>query len=156
MPAGPYRCQPHHSKRLLWTCPWPCGFSGYEQQKLFLPGTLSCACAGGHGIAWDGSYSEQLQHIVENMYANGKPIAAVDHGPCALVHARNRQAGHPDQGKSILYDRQARGSTHVVLLPGFSFFEHAACLCVCTSRQPASSSACNRVDLWYPGSVNRA
>ena len=48
--------------------------------------------------------------MVEAMYAAGKPIAAVDHGPCALVNARIRQAGHPDQGKSILYDRQARGN----------------------------------------------
>ena len=68
-------------------------------------------CAGGHGIAWDGSYNKELQRIVEYMYANNKPVAAVDHGPCALVHARIREEGHPDQGKSILYERQARSST---------------------------------------------
>lgn len=68
-------------------------------------------CAGGHGIAWDGPYNRELQRLVENMYANNKPIAAVDHGPCALVDACICQAGHPDQGKSILYDRQARDCT---------------------------------------------
>ena len=74
-----------------------------------------CTCTGGHGIAWDGSFNKELQRIVEDMYASSKPIAAVDHGPCALVHASNQQAGHPDQGKSILYDRQARDNNSAAL-----------------------------------------
>jgi hypothetical protein len=50
----------------------------------------------------------ELRRVVEGMYMDKKPIAAVEHGTCALVHACVREAGHPHQGKSILYDRQAR------------------------------------------------
>ncbi len=43
---------------------------------------------GGHGPLWDLADDEHSQRIAETMYAQGKPVAAVCHGPAALRDAR--------------------------------------------------------------------
>ncbi len=67
------------------------------------------ACkAGGHGIAWDGPFNKELRRLVEEAYATGKIIAAVDHGPAAIVHARNIKLGDPREGTPLVFRKDVR------------------------------------------------
>ena len=59
-------------------------------------------------MAWDGSTNEALQCFIEQMCASNKPIAAVDHGVCALVTACISRADDPNKGQCILYDKKVR------------------------------------------------
>lgn len=62
--------------------------------------------AGGHGIAWDGPFNPELRRLIEAAYLQKKLIAAVDHGPAALVQALNRDQDDPAYGQSIIYHKQ--------------------------------------------------
>lgn len=44
--------------------------------------------AGGHGPLWDLVENDDSLRLIETMYANGKPVAAVCHGVAALRDAR--------------------------------------------------------------------
>jgi len=44
--------------------------------------------AGGHGPLWDLAENHDSLHLIERMYASGKPVAAVCHGVAALRGAR--------------------------------------------------------------------
>jgi putative intracellular protease/amidase len=57
-----------------------------EFDALFFP--------GGHGPMWDLSKDESSITLIESMAAAGKPIAAVCHGPAALIKAK-RPDGRP-------------------------------------------------------------
>ena len=72
---------------------------------MFL-GDSPSTCAGGHGIAWDGPFNPELRRLIEDAYRQRKLIAAVDHGPAALVHAINRREEDPDYGAPILARKQ--------------------------------------------------
>nr|WP_298373671.1 type 1 glutamine amidotransferase domain-containing protein [uncultured Halomonas sp.] len=50
--------------------------------------------AGGHGTMWDFPASEALASGISGMLENGKPVAAVCHGPAGLVSALNEN-GEP-------------------------------------------------------------
>ncbi len=63
---------------------------------------------GGHGIAWDGPFNPELRRLIEDAYKQRKLIAAVDHGPAALVHAINRREEDPDYGTPILARKQVQ------------------------------------------------
>lgn len=43
---------------------------------------------GGHGVMWDFPDSTAVQQITKSMYENGQVVAAVCHGPAALVNVR--------------------------------------------------------------------
>lgn len=43
--------------------------------------------AGGHGPMWDLSNDKNSIALIEDIYNAGKPVAAVCHGPCALLKA---------------------------------------------------------------------
>ena len=43
---------------------------------------------GGHGTMFDLAQDERLRRLIETLWAEGKPIAAVCHGVSALVEAR--------------------------------------------------------------------
>lgn len=58
---------------------------------------------GGHGPLWDLATNAASISLIENMIAAGKPVAAVCHGPAALVNAKG-----PD-GLSILAGREVTG-----------------------------------------------
>ena len=58
---------------------------------------------GGHGPLWDLAQDRTSIALVEAMVAAGKPVAAVCHGPAALVNAKA-----PD-GRSVRAGRQATG-----------------------------------------------
>ena len=53
---------------------------------------------------------------METAYASNKLIAAIGHGPAALVNARNRKRGDPTEGRPLLYDKQARRHAQSVRL----------------------------------------
>ena len=54
-----------------------------EYDALFLP--------GGHGPLWDLATDEICARIILDFYNSGKPVAAVCHGPAALIKAAERQ-----------------------------------------------------------------
>lgn len=60
---------------------------------------------GGHGIVWDGA-DEHLKRAVERMWAAGKVVAAVCHGPAGLLAACD-PAGQP-----IVRGRRITGFTN--------------------------------------------
>jgi putative intracellular protease/amidase len=43
---------------------------------------------GGHGPLWDLVDNDDSRHLIETLYAQGKPVAAVCHGAAALRNAR--------------------------------------------------------------------
>ncbi|CAG37029.1 type 1 glutamine amidotransferase domain-containing protein [Desulfotalea psychrophila] len=56
---------------------------------------------GGHGPLWDLAEDRHSIALIESIYAAGKPVAAVCHGPAVLRHART-PAGEPlVKGKSV-------------------------------------------------------
>jgi putative intracellular protease/amidase len=58
---------------------------------------------GGHGPLWDLSEDRYSIHLIETLYAAGKPVAAVCHGPAAFRGARA-----PD-GSPIVRDKSVTG-----------------------------------------------
>jgi putative intracellular protease/amidase len=50
--------------------------------------------AGGHGTMWDLATSKSVAAILSKAYAQGKIVAAVCHGPAALVNAQ-KASGEP-------------------------------------------------------------
>lgn len=55
---------------------------------------------GGHGPLWDLANDEHCGRLILDFYNTGKPVAAVCHGPAALIKAEELQAGFL-QGKRI-------------------------------------------------------
>lgn len=55
---------------------------------------------GGHGTMWDLPDSEALTRMIEDAWRSGKIIAAVCHGPAALVAARDKR------GEPLVQDRR--------------------------------------------------
>jgi putative intracellular protease/amidase len=47
-----------------------------------------CFVVGGHGIMWDGVENQTLQRILARAFEQGHIVAAVCHGPAALVNVR--------------------------------------------------------------------
>jgi len=58
---------------------------------------------GGHGPLWDLSEDRHSTSLIETLYAAGKPVAAVCHGPAAF-----RAARAPD-GSPIVRDKSVTG-----------------------------------------------
>jgi putative intracellular protease/amidase len=56
---------------------------------------------GGHGPLWDLSEDRRSIMLVETMYAAGKPVAAVCHGPAAFRHAKAPDGSPLVRGKSV-------------------------------------------------------
>jgi putative intracellular protease/amidase len=116
---------------------------------------------GGHGPLVDLAHDEILHGLVARHDAGGKLIAAVCHGPAALVHARRadgapffegrratgftnteeRLAGLHDEVPFLLEDAmKAKGADfHSALLPMLSHVEHDGNLL--TGQNPRSSDA---------------
>lgn len=73
---------------------------------------------GGHGPLWDLAEDRDSVALIEALYAAGKPVAAVCHGPGVFRHART-PAGTPlVQGKAVTgfanSEEEAVGLTGVV------------------------------------------
>lgn len=56
---------------------------------------------GGHGVMWDLAVDAQLQALLASAYASGKVIAAVCHGPAALVNVRLPNGSFLCNGKRV-------------------------------------------------------
>lgn len=56
---------------------------------------------GGHGTMWDLPDDPNVTAIAAGMYSRGRPVAAVCHGPAALVNARSTQGDYLVSGRRI-------------------------------------------------------
>lgn len=61
--------------------------------------------AGGHGAMWDFPLSEDLQKVTREIYENGGIVAAVCHGPAALVNVKL------SNGKYLIENKRVSGFT---------------------------------------------
>jgi len=58
---------------------------------------------GGHGVMWDLADNQPLATLLAKAYENGKVVAAVCHGPAALVNVRL------SNGKPLIAQRRVTG-----------------------------------------------
>ena len=56
---------------------------------------------GGHGPLWDLAEDRDSIALIESLYAAGKPVAAVCHGPAALRHAKAPDGSPLVRGKAV-------------------------------------------------------
>ena len=56
---------------------------------------------GGHGPLWDLAEDKDSIALIEALYAAGKPVAAVCHGPAAFRHAKAPDGSPLVRGKSV-------------------------------------------------------
>ena len=56
---------------------------------------------GGHGPLWDLAEDRHSITLIEDMYAQGKPVSAVCHAPGVLRHAKSPDGTPLVQGKSV-------------------------------------------------------
>lgn len=64
-----------------------------EYEGIFLP--------GGHGTMFDLPNNETLQRIISDLYGRGKIVAAVCHGPAALVNVRRADGAFLVEGRRL-------------------------------------------------------
>src|SRR5688500_12108128 len=57
--------------------------------------------AGGHGVMWDLPQSEALAKILSHTYEHGGVVAAVCHGPAALVNVKLENGSPLVRGKRL-------------------------------------------------------
>jgi putative intracellular protease/amidase len=57
--------------------------------------------AGGHGTMWDFADSPAAQKVIREIYETGGVVAAVCHGPAALVNAKLSDGGYLVAGKRV-------------------------------------------------------
>jgi putative intracellular protease/amidase len=57
--------------------------------------------AGGMGTMWDFAQDERLGTLAASLYESGKVVAAVCHGPAALLSARRRDGRHLVTGHKV-------------------------------------------------------
>lgn len=74
--------------------------------------------AGGHGTVWDFPNDEALASVAAGIYENGGVVAAVCHGPSALVNLTLSDGRHLVDGKNVAAftnaEEAAVGLTEVV------------------------------------------
>ncbi len=82
----------------------------HKYDALFYP--------GGHGPLWDLVGNPYSIRLIEQIYAAGKPVAAVCHAPGALIHARTADGAPLVQNKDVTgfanSEEDAVGLTKVV------------------------------------------
>ena len=73
---------------------------------------------GGHGPLWDLAEDKSSIALIEAMYADGKPVAAVCHAPSVLRHAKSPDGSPLVEGKTVTgfsnSEKRAAGLTGVV------------------------------------------
>ena len=45
---------------------------------------------GGHGLLWDLTQNTSSINLIETMFEEGKPVAAICHGPCVFMHTKDK------------------------------------------------------------------
>jgi putative intracellular protease/amidase len=87
-------------------------FKGDKEAQAALAGTTKLSEAspedydaifypGGHGPLWDLSEDPDSLRLIEALYAGGKPVAAVCHGPAALRRAKGPDGSPLVRGKGV-------------------------------------------------------
>ena len=56
---------------------------------------------GGHGPLWDLAEDKNSINIIETMFSEGKPVAAVCHGPCVFLHTKNSDGSPLVKSKQV-------------------------------------------------------
>jgi putative intracellular protease/amidase len=56
---------------------------------------------GGHGTMWDFPDDAAVKTLIRNMFERNKPIAAVCHGPAALVNVKLKNGQYLVKGKRV-------------------------------------------------------
>lgn len=56
---------------------------------------------GGHGPLWDLAEDKNSISLIEAMFGEGKPVAAVCHGPCVFLHTKNSDGSPLVKGKQV-------------------------------------------------------
>ena len=73
---------------------------------------------GGHGPLWDLAEDSDSIALIEALFAAGKPVAAVCHGPAVFRHAKTAEGSPLVHGKSVTgfanTEEQEVGLTEVV------------------------------------------
>ncbi|MDY7536835.1 type 1 glutamine amidotransferase domain-containing protein [Undibacterium sp. RTI2.1] len=73
---------------------------------------------GGHGPLWDLAEDKSSIHLIETMFAQGKPVAVVCHAPGVLSHVKTAEGKPLVSGKSVTgfsnTEEHAAGLTEVV------------------------------------------
>jgi putative intracellular protease/amidase len=73
---------------------------------------------GGHGPLWDLAEDRDSIALIESMFAAGKPVAAVCHGPAVFRHTKAKDGTPLVSGKSVTgftnTEEEAIGLTKVV------------------------------------------
>jgi putative intracellular protease/amidase len=73
---------------------------------------------GGHGPLWDLAHDPDSIRLIETMYAAGKLVSAVCHGPAAFLHAKAPDGAPLVRGKKVTAfadtEEAAAGLTDVV------------------------------------------
>ena len=73
---------------------------------------------GGHGPLWDLAEDKHSIVLIENLFANGKPVAAVCHAPGVLRHAKKPDGTPLVAGKRVTgftnSEEQAVGLSNIV------------------------------------------
>ena len=74
---------------------------------------------GGHGTMWDLPNSEAVKSAVSTMYNDGKVVAAVCHGPAALVNVKLANGKYLVDGKtlSVFTDSEERAVEKADAMP---------------------------------------
>jgi putative intracellular protease/amidase len=74
--------------------------------------------AGGHGTMWDFPNDVNIQKLIREIYESGKVVAAVCHGPAALVNATLSDNSYLVAGKKVAAftngEEEEVQSTHIV------------------------------------------
>lgn len=74
--------------------------------------------AGGHGTMWDYPDSPAVQRVIRGVYEAGGVVAAVCHGPAALVNARLSDGSYLVAGKHVAaftdQEEEEMKATHIV------------------------------------------
>ena len=83
--AGPMEAL-HHTQRLL-------ELDVSEYDAVFFP--------GGHGTMFDFSHSREVAELVTHYLEQGKVVAAVCHGPAALIQAKRRDGTPVVRGRKV-------------------------------------------------------
>lgn len=74
--------------------------------------------AGGHGTMWDFAKNQHIQNLTKEIYENGGFVAAVCHGPAALVDVKLSNGKYLVDGKKVAAfsnaEEEAAGLTKVM------------------------------------------
>lgn len=104
-------------------------FGNENENSPVIPGTFPAAgvkaetfagifFAGGHGTMWDFADSKPLQKLTAALYEAEKPVAAVCHGPAALVKVTLSDGTPLVKGKEVAAftnsEEKAAGATDLV------------------------------------------